>query len=102
MSTSSEAVGPTVGGVAKTIGNAESPCTAVDSRPVLVSGRCLNCVMATHPIEPEHTPRVCGAVGVLARMQGQVADLARTIWAARQPGELMDTVAEIETLKTRL
>ena len=58
--------------------------------------------MATHPIEPEHTPRVCGAVGVLARMQGQVADLARTIWAARQPGELMDTVAEIETLKTRL
>ena len=58
--------------------------------------------MDTHPIEPRDTSSVCGAAGVLTRMQGQVRELAETMWAARQPGELMDTVAEIEALKTRL
>jgi hypothetical protein len=39
---------------------------------------------------------------VLARIRGEVRDLADTLWAAREPSELMDTVAGIEALKSTL
>ena len=70
--------------------------------PWVVSARCLNCFMTSQHYHPGDTSSVPGAPGVLARMQGEVRELAHTLWAARQPGELMETVAEIEALKTTL
>ncbi len=39
---------------------------------------------------------------VLEQMRHQAAALLETLWAARRPDELMDTVAEIEALKSTL
>ena len=58
--------------------------------------------MTTQRHDPGSTASVPGVPGVLVAMQGRVSELAHTFWAARQPGELMDTVAEIEALKTTL
>ena len=58
--------------------------------------------MASHTTTQDTAPAAPGAPGVLVAMQAEVRELAATLWAARQPGELMDTVAEIEVLKTIL
>ena len=47
-------------------------------------------------------PREGSAPDALVRMRRVVTDLAQTLWAARTPGELMDTVVEIEALKSSL
>ena len=41
-------------------------------------------------------------VAELAGVRGQVADMAQTLWAAREGGELMEVVAEVEALKATL
>ena len=38
----------------------------------------------------------------LAGVRGQVTDMAQTLWAAREGGELMELVAEVEALKASL
>jgi len=43
-----------------------------------------------------------GAAAVLDGMRGEVRDLTRTLWAARPAGELTETVAAIESLKSSL
>jgi len=55
--------------------------------------------------QPEHslgTPSADGIPALLAHVGDQISGLADTLWAARTPGELMGTVAEIEALKTTL
>lgn len=49
----------------------------------------------------QHQP-IGGAAAVLEGMRRQVRELARTLWAARPAGELTDTVAAIESLKSTL
>ena len=44
----------------------------------------------------------CSTVAELAEMRVRVADLADTLWAARDGGELMEVVAEVEGLKSAL
>ena len=41
-------------------------------------------------------------VAELARVRERVADMAQTLWAAREGGELMEVVAEVEALKSSL
>ncbi len=41
-------------------------------------------------------------VAELAGVRGQVTDMAQTLWAAREGGELMELVAEVEALKASL
>ncbi len=48
----------------------------------------------------EHRDR--GVPAALAQMRGEVRGLAETLWAARDRAELMDTVAEIEAVKSTL
>jgi hypothetical protein len=43
-----------------------------------------------------------GVPAALAGLRAQVGDLAGTLWAARGPVELMDTLVGIETLKSTL
>jgi hypothetical protein len=50
----------------------------------------------------ETAPRESGIPAVLAQMRTRFAALTETLWAARPAGELMDTVAEIEALKSTL
>lgn len=47
-------------------------------------------------------PRESGIPAVLAQVRGQVRALGDTLWAARERGELMDTIAGIEALKSTL
>ena len=58
--------------------------------------------MASHPDTPFDTSGAEGVPAVLAQIGTQVRDLTDTLWAARTPDELMDTLAEIETLKSTL
>ena len=48
------------------------------------------------------TPGAGGVPALLAKTRSQIRGLAETLWAARTPEELMDTVAEIEALKSTL
>ena len=55
--------------------------------------------------QPDHLDTTPGAGGVpaeLAQLRGVVRRLTDTLWAARSTNELMDTVAEIEALKSTL
>jgi len=47
-------------------------------------------------------PASADAPGRLAVLRSEVGELARTLWAARDRHELMDTVAEVEALKSAL
>jgi hypothetical protein len=58
--------------------------------------------MTSHPNTPPGTPGADGVPGALARIRHEIADLAQTLWAARGGDELMDTVAEAESLKSTL
>ncbi len=58
--------------------------------------------MTTRPDHPESTSGAAGVAGVLGQMQNQIRTLGETLWAARDAGELMDTVAVIEALKSTL
>ena len=58
--------------------------------------------MTSHPNTSPSTPGADGAPGALNDIRHQVAELAQTMWAARRPTELMDTVAEIEALRSCL
>src|SRR5659263_340904 len=65
---------------------------------ISVSGRCLNWFMTSqHTDHPES-----GIPAVLTQIRRQVRELTDTLWAARPAAEIMDTVAEIETLKSAL
>jgi len=58
--------------------------------------------MTSHP---DHLASAHGAAGVpaeLAQIRTQVRGLTATLWAARSRAELMDTVTEIEALKSTL
>ncbi len=52
-----------------------------------------------HPRQASSTP---GVPAVLEDMRGQVRALGQTLWAARPPSELADTVGAIEALKSTL
>ncbi len=57
--------------------------------------------MSSQPDEHhEHHQR--GVPAALHQIRGQVRDLTDTLWAARDRAELMDTVAEIEAVKSTL
>ncbi len=58
--------------------------------------------MANRPDTVLSTCGASGVPGVLERIRGEVRELAETLWAARETGELMDTVAGIEALKSTL
>jgi hypothetical protein len=58
--------------------------------------------MSSHPDGTASGPAVPGVPGALAAIRGQVGELAETLWAARDRAELMDTVTEIEALKSAL
>ena len=58
--------------------------------------------MTSQPADPRRHPWCRGVPAELARIRTQVRDLADTLWAARSTDELMDTVAEIEALKSTL
>jgi hypothetical protein len=53
-----------------------------------------------HDLEP--TPGAGAVPATIARIRGEVRELTDTMWAARDRAELMDTVAEIEALKSTL
>lgn len=52
--------------------------------------------------DEHHDPGGQGVPAVLTRMQVEARELTQTLWAARTPSELMDTVAEAEALKSVL
>ncbi|MEO7943483.1 MAG: DUF222 domain-containing protein [Marmoricola sp.] len=58
--------------------------------------------MTNRPIDPPGTRCAGGVAAALARIRTEVRDLTATLWAARRSDELMDTVAEIEALKSTL
>ena len=58
--------------------------------------------MSHQPIDPPGTWCAGGVPAELAMMRQQVRGLAHTLWAARGRGEVMDTVVEIESLKSTL
>ena len=58
--------------------------------------------MANRPDTVLSTCGASGVPGVLERIRGEVRELTETLWAARETGELMDTVAGIEALKSTL
>ncbi len=58
--------------------------------------------MPSQASEPHDTVGVLGVPAELARIRTQVRGLADTLWAARSTDELMDTIAEIEALKSTL
>ena len=51
--------------------------------------------MTGHPNTSPGTPGADGVPGALQSIQRQVGELAQTLWPARRPTELMDTIAEI-------
>jgi len=57
--------------------------------------------MTTQP-NSDSTPSAGGVPAELAQIRGQVHALTNTLWAARDRDELMNTVAEIEMLKSSL
>ena len=58
--------------------------------------------MTSQAEDPRDTSVARGLPGQLTRMRHQIRDLADMLLAARGRGELMDTVAEIEALKSTL
>jgi hypothetical protein len=50
----------------------------------------------------QHNPLPTGVPAVLERVRREVRELTSTLWAARSADEKMDTVAEIEALKSTL
>ncbi len=58
--------------------------------------------MATPSNPSSSAPRGGGVAGELARFRSVVKAMGETLWAARGREELMDTVAEIEALKSSL
>jgi hypothetical protein len=58
--------------------------------------------MTNRPSTPPGIPVAGGVPAVLLDMRHQVSELAQTMWAARRGEELMDTVTEIESLKSSL
>ncbi len=56
--------------------------------------------MTTHPEIPPGTPNAEGVPAALNDVRRQVSELTQTLWAARRPTELMDTLAEAESLKS--
>ena len=58
--------------------------------------------MTTQPNTTPSEPHAHGVPAALAAMRSDVRDLADTLWAARGRDELMDTIAEIEALKSTL
>ena len=66
-----------------------------------VGGRCLTDVMAI-PSDADPAGTQCDTPSALRRMREEAFGLADTLWAARGVDELMDTVAEVEALKSTL
>ncbi len=58
--------------------------------------------MTSRPVDPISTAGAGGIPDELAQIRHQVQTLSSTLLAARRPSELMDTVAEIEALKSTL
>jgi hypothetical protein len=58
--------------------------------------------MTSQPNEPRGTSGARGVPGALARIRCEVRGLADTLWAARDRCEIMDTIAEVEALKSTL
>jgi len=58
--------------------------------------------MTSQPVDPPEAVSVAGVSAELARIRHQVRGLADTLWAARGTDELMDTISEIEALKSTL
>ena len=58
--------------------------------------------MSSQPMDPRSTTGAQGVAGRLAAVRREVRGLASTLWAARDRGELMDAVAEVEALKSTL
>ena len=58
--------------------------------------------MTSQPVDPPEAVGVAGVPAELARIRHQVRGLADTLWAARRTDELMDTITEIEALKSTL
>lgn len=58
--------------------------------------------MTNHSDDTASTSGATGVPGELAWIRRRVRGLVETLWAARDHGELMDTVAEVEALKSTL
>ncbi|HZJ03884.1 MAG TPA: DUF222 domain-containing protein, partial [Nocardioidaceae bacterium] len=58
--------------------------------------------MTSRPEDHRDTPCAGGVPGALALIGSQVVAMGETLWAARGRGELMETVAQIESLKSSL
>jgi hypothetical protein len=58
--------------------------------------------MTNQPVGPRSTSCAGGLPGELAQIRGQDREAGNTLLAARSRGELMDTIAEIEALKSTL
>ena len=58
--------------------------------------------MANGPDDTFSTSAAGGVAGVLAEIRREVRGLVETLWAARDADELMDTVVEVEALKSTL
>ncbi len=58
--------------------------------------------MTNQPDHLDSTPSARGVPAELARMRRELRGLADTLWAARSGDELMDTIIEIEALKSTL
>jgi hypothetical protein len=56
--------------------------------------------MTTPPDTPPGTRGADRVPATLIEMRHQIGDLLETLWAARRPEELMDTIAEAEALKS--
>src|ERR1700712_5336161 len=79
---------------------AESPVEQGETRPGLSVLGASIASMTSHPNTPPGTPGADGVPGALARIRHEIADLTQTLWAARGGNELMDTIAEAESLKS--
>ena len=58
--------------------------------------------MTSQPDHLDSTPGAGGVPAELAQIRGVVRGLTDTLWAARSTNELMDTITEIEALKSTL
>ncbi len=58
--------------------------------------------MTNQPIDPPSTACAGGVPAALLAKHHQVAELSQTLWAARRPDEIMDTVTRIECLESAL
>jgi len=58
--------------------------------------------MISQPHDLDCTPAAGGVPTELAQIRGVVRGLTDTLWAARTTNELMDTITEIEALKSTL